>query len=90
MPRDVVKTTITLTVYAPAEDADRLRDASLETVLAEADDGGWIAGTAVKGGIAAVPADKLRQELVDIGNDGTFFDAIDEYDGFEDDGAPSP
>lgn len=73
----VVKATVSMTVYLREEDVEDFRKASLDAILHEVDEGGWIGSAPVKSEPMAVPEDHLRQELQEIGNDGSFFDDSD-------------
>jgi len=71
----IVKTTITITVVHRADNP--LTDHSIDEVLYEMQEGdavGWETGRVTE----AVPAERVCDELVALGNDGTFFDDDDE------------
>lgn len=76
----VVKATVSLTVYLPADEADTFLRTSLENILYEIDEGDWIGSAPVKGRIEPVAKESLRAELEEIGNDGSFFDDLDGED----------
>lgn len=71
----IMKTTITFTVLHPSD----VTFSNLSDALYEADDGlavGWETGyTTVR-----VPDDQVRDELITLNNDGTFFDDVDDDD----------
>lgn len=76
----VMKATISMEVYFTEEDAARFRGATLEEVLYEVDQGGWIGGSPKKSEPVTVPAENVRAEMEAIGNDGSFFDDTDVED----------
>ena len=74
MTDNIVKTTITITALHRADTA--LGD-SIEDVLYEMSEGGavgWETGRTT----VPVPAERVQDELIAVGNDGTFFDDTDD------------
>lgn len=74
----IVKTTITFTVLHRADNP--LSDHTLEEVLWEASEGdavGWETDRVTQ----PVPDDRLADELIALGNDGTFFDVYEVEEG---------
>ena len=72
----IVKTTVTITVLHRAEN---VLGPDIEDVLYEMNEGsavGWETGRTT----VPVPADRVCDELVGLGNDGVFFDDDDDYD----------
>lgn len=79
MGTGVVKATVSVTVYLRADEAEDFKNATLEQILHEIDEGPWIGGSAVKSEFTEVPTkEDLEAELRAIGNDGSFFDQTDE------------
>lgn len=64
------KTIIKVTVLHP--DEYDLSGQSLKDISYEIDEGCWL-GTSEIVSVQAVPADKLREECLALGNDGEFF-----------------
>lgn len=78
--RGIVKTTITITVLHRADNP--MTDCDIEEVLYEMREGeavGWETGRVTE----TVAAEQVPDELVALGNDGTFFDD-DEEEGSDD------
>lgn len=73
--RKFYKTTYKVTVLS--EGAPVSPDADLEVVLREITDGEWI-GEVEYEGSDEIPATKIEKELIDVGNDGSFFDTGDD------------
>jgi hypothetical protein len=83
----IVKIVYQVVALMPAEHAHWAQHSSAEKALSEIDEGGWI-GCEIVGSVENIPDDKVRDELLAIGNDGTFFDdVLDDAD--EDDSSPS-
>jgi hypothetical protein len=55
------------------EEANALSVTSLDNIAYQIMDGDWI-GSSEVAEVEVVPSDKVRDELLKIGNDGTFFD----------------
>jgi len=77
MSSGVVKCTVSLEVFLHADELQKFKNMSLEDILYEVTDGGWIAGSPKKGDPVAIPRDELQGEMEAIGNDGSFFDITD-------------
>ncbi len=76
----IVKTVITLTILREVETFDAASDIghmSLLDVAYMIDEGGWIGDYGVHY-MDEVPQDKVHAELLELGNDGTFFQSEDE------------
>lgn len=79
--RGIVKTTITITVLHRADNP--MTDCDIEEVLYEMREGeavGWETSRVAE----PVAAEQVPDELVALGNDGTFFDDDDEEEGSDD------
>lgn len=79
--RGIVKTTITTTVLHREDNP--MTDHDIEEVLYEMREGeavGWETGRVTE----TVAAEHVLDELVALGNDGTFFDDDDEGEGSDD------
>jgi hypothetical protein len=81
MPR-YSKAVITVTVLA--EESPKALEAlvqsmDLATILEEMDTGAMI-GTYETTSVAEVPPEKIHEELLAVGNDGTFFGSLDSDD----------
>lgn len=77
--RGIVKTTVTITVLHRADNP--MTDCDIEEVLYEMREGeavGWETGRVTE----TVAAEQVPDELVALGNDGTFFD--DDEEGSDD------
>lgn len=72
---NIVKTTITITVL---HRADNILESDLEDVLYEINEGAAV-GWETNRTTIPVPVDRVSDELVELGNDGTFFDDDDSY-----------
>ncbi len=70
----VMKATISFDVFFDEEEASRFNASSLEDVLYEVDEGGWISSSPTKTIPQAVAPEHLQAEMEAIGNDGSFFD----------------
>ena len=71
----IVKVVYQVVALMPAEHAHWAQHTSAEKALSEIDDGCWI-GCQIVGPVENIPDDKVRDELLAIGNDGTFFDDV--------------
>jgi hypothetical protein len=71
----IVKIVYQVVALMPAADAHWAQHSKAEKVLSEIDEGSWI-GCEVVGSVENIPDDKVRDELLAIGNDGTFFDDV--------------
>jgi hypothetical protein len=71
----IVKIVYQVVALMPAADAHWAQHSKTEKALSEIDDGGWI-GCEIVASVENIPDDKVRDELLVIGNDGTFFDDI--------------
>jgi hypothetical protein len=71
----IVKIVYQVVALMPAEHAHWAQHTSTEKALSEIDDGCWI-GCQIVGAVENIPDDKVRDELLAIGNDGTFFDDV--------------
>lgn len=75
----IFKMTVAHTIYGQFDDADEairhFRSADLGALLEECDDGDLICGTH-RGAIDEIPAEKVQDELLAIGNDGSFFEEL--------------
>jgi hypothetical protein len=73
MSSGIVKTTITITVLH--RDSNPMTDYDIREVLYEMQEGdavGWETDRTTE----PVPADRVADELVSLGNDGTFFEDV--------------
>lgn len=71
----IYKATFTITVLVEAENAGEAWQSFLQdphTILEEMDSGVMI-GSCTAPEVSEVPADKVREELLALGNDGSFF-----------------
>lgn len=75
MAKDIMKTTITLTILHH-KDSD-IQNMSLADIVYQIDDGDCI-GDAKNVTTEPVPEDKVNDELLAMGNDGSFFDGLDD------------
>lgn len=75
--RKILKTTLTLTVLHH-EDID-IANMSIDDIAYQIGDGESI-GDMKTVSTEPVPADKVQEELLAIGNDGSFFDGLDDQD----------
>jgi hypothetical protein len=71
----IVKIVYQVVALMPAADAHWAQHARTEKALGEINDGGWI-GCEVVSSVENIPDGQVRNELLAIGNDGTFFDDI--------------
>jgi hypothetical protein len=71
----IVKIVYQVVALMPAADAHWAQHSKAEKALSEIDDGSWI-GCEIVGSVENIPDDKVRDELLAIGNDGTFFDDV--------------
>jgi hypothetical protein len=71
----IVKIVYQVVALMPAADAHWAQHSRAEKAISEIDDGSWI-GCEIVGSIEDIPDDKVREELLAIGNDGTFFDDV--------------
>ena len=72
----IVKTVVTLTILREVETLDDASDIGYMSLLDVAymiDEGDWIGDYTVTQ-MDEVPQDKVNAELLELGNDGTFFD----------------
>ncbi|MCG2841262.1 hypothetical protein L6Q21_09745 [Sandaracinobacter sp. RS1-74] len=76
-PPAVCKVTLEITLLATQDDADRLDDLNLTDIAREMDDGAFV-GTISARRFEAIAPTALRDELLALGNDGTFFDGLGE------------
>lgn len=76
----VVKATVSMEVFFPADEEHRFRNMSLDDILYEVSEGTWIGGSPMKGETVEIPREELRSQLEAIGNDGSFFDDVDVED----------
>ncbi|MBD2746027.1 hypothetical protein IC232_04860 [Microvirga sp. BT688] len=83
----IVKIVYQVVAFMPAADAHWAQHSNAEKALREIDEGDWI-GCEIVGSVERIPDDKIRDELIAIGNDRTFFDDILNDDD-EDDSATS-
>lgn len=79
MSKDILKTTITLTVFH-RKDVD-IPNMSWPNILYQIDQGESIGSTEIVS-TEPVPEDKVNDELIAIGNDGSFFDDLSDEDSF--------
>lgn len=73
----IVKTVVTLTILREVETLDAASDIGYMSLLDVAytiDEGDWIGDYTVTQ-MDEVPQDKVNAELLELGNDGTFFQA---------------
>jgi hypothetical protein len=71
----IVKIVYQVVALMPAADAHWAQHSKAEKALSEINEGDWI-GCDIVGSVENIPNDKIRDELLAIGNDGTFFDDI--------------
>lgn len=71
----IVKIVYQVVALMPAEHAHWAQHSSAKKALREIDEGDWI-GCEIVGSVENIPDDKVRDELLAIGNDGTFFDDV--------------
>lgn len=71
----IVKIVYQVVALMPAEQAHWAQHSRAERALREIDEGDWI-GCEIVGSVENIPDDKVRDELLAIGNDGTFFDDV--------------
>jgi hypothetical protein len=69
----IKKVILEVVVLLPDSDADTLSGMSLSQIDEEMSTGSWI-GMTSQTSVEDVPPAKLRDELLAIGNDGTFFE----------------
>lgn len=74
----VRKTVITLTVLSAIDDADPAY-CSLDEITHQMDTGSFL-GDWVAQDSSILPADKVEEECIKLGNDGSFFDLENEED----------
>lgn len=72
MTDNIVKTTITITVLHRAGGLDNMEIADVLYEMEQGEAVGWETGRTTE----AVPTDKVQDELMALGNDGTFFDDV--------------
>ncbi|WP_448205333.1 hypothetical protein [Azospirillum sp. sgz302134] len=79
LPGKIAKTILTVTILHPVDESPEGKP--LDAIGRELDDGGWI-GQIASASVTAVSDDRVRDELIALGNDGTFFDTLlDRQDG---------
>jgi hypothetical protein len=71
----IVKIVYQVVALMPAADAHWAQHTGAEKALRKIDDGSWI-GCEIVGSVENIPDDKVRDELLATGNDGTFFDDV--------------
>jgi hypothetical protein len=71
----IVKIVYQVVALLPAADAPWAQHSKAEKALSEINQGDWI-GCEIVGSVENIPDDKVRDELLAIGNDGTFFDDV--------------
>ena len=82
----IVKIVYQVVALMPAEHAHWAQHSRAEKALREIDEGDWI-GCEIVGSVENIPDDKVRDELLAIGNDGTFFDDVLNDDNVDDSSA---
>jgi hypothetical protein len=82
----IVKIVYQVVALMPAADAHWAQHSKAEKVLSEIDEGSWI-GCEIVGSVENITDDQVRDELLAIGDDGTFFDDVLTHD--EDDSSIS-
>lgn len=71
----IMKRTITIDVLYREEDSELFDGMSIADIIDECDDGSMIC-LAVRHIPITIPADQVENELLEVGNDGTFFDDV--------------
>lgn len=71
----IMKRTITIDVLYREEDSELFDSMSIADIIDECDDGSMIC-SAVRHIPITIPADQVENELLEVGNDGTFFDDV--------------
>lgn len=75
----IMKRTITIDVLYREEDSELFDGMSIPDIIDECDNGSMIC-LAVRHIPITIPADQVKNELLEVGNDGTFFDNPYSYD----------
>lgn len=74
----IMKCTITIDVLYREEDSELFDSMSIADIIDECDDGSdyEMICSAVRHIPITIPADQVENELLEVGNDGTFFDDV--------------